>query len=156
MRAARVDPARLLQLVDAFSRLRVAVFGDLIVDEFIYGEIARVSREAPVLILNYDSTEIVPGGAGNAAEQRRGTGGSAVPVGFTGRDETGRRLLEAMRPRVDVRWIVRARGVPHADEDADSRGRRSIPRNSRSSASIAPPRRQIERRRSRSAIAAGC
>ncbi len=56
-----VDRSRLLSLVDALRGQRVAVVGDLIADEFIYGQIARVSREAPVLILNYDSTEIVPG-----------------------------------------------------------------------------------------------
>jgi rfaE bifunctional protein kinase chain/domain len=105
----RVDPGRLLQLIDGFARVRVAVFGDLIVDEFIYGDIARVSREAPVLILNYDSTEIVPGGAGNAANNVAALGGSAIPVGFTGRDETGSRLIDALRPHVDVRAIVRPR-----------------------------------------------
>jgi bifunctional ADP-heptose synthase (sugar kinase/adenylyltransferase) len=65
-----MDPAdrstRLLSLVDAFASKRVLVVGDLIADEFIYGEVSRVSREAPVLILKYDTTEIVPGGAGNA------------------------------------------------------------------------------------------
>jgi len=106
----RVDPGRLLHVIDGFSRVRVAVFGDLIVDEFIYGDIARVSREAPVLILNYDSTEIVPGGAGNAANNVAALGGSATPVGFTGRDETGSRLLDALRPNVDVRAIIRPRG----------------------------------------------
>jgi len=86
-RGARpVDPARLLELIDGFARIRTAIFGDLIVDEFIYGDIARVSREAPVLILNYDSTEIVPGGAGNAATNVAALGGSAVAVGVTGRD----------------------------------------------------------------------
>ena len=74
--AAAVDPGRLLTLVDEFARKRVAVFGDLIVDEFIYGELSRVSREAPVLILDYDSTEIVPGGAGNAASNVAALGGS--------------------------------------------------------------------------------
>jgi bifunctional ADP-heptose synthase (sugar kinase/adenylyltransferase) len=54
----------------------VAVFGDLIVDEFIYGELSRVSREAPVLILDYDSTDIVPGGAGNAASNVAALGGA--------------------------------------------------------------------------------
>ncbi len=108
--AAPVDPSRLLQAIDRFSAVRVAVFGDLIVDEFIYGDIARVSREAPVLILNYDSTDIVPGGAGNAANNVAALGGSAISIGFTGRDETGRRLLEALRPRVDVRSVVRPRG----------------------------------------------
>ncbi|MDQ3350309.1 MAG: PfkB family carbohydrate kinase, partial [Acidobacteriota bacterium] len=105
-----ITPGRLVDLIEAFTRVRVLVFGDLIVDEFIYGEIARVSREAPVLILNYDSTAIVPGGAGNAAGNVAALGGMAVVVGAAGQDETGGRLLEAMRGRVDVRGVVRARG----------------------------------------------
>ncbi|HVH20544.1 MAG TPA: hypothetical protein VNF72_19795 [Myxococcota bacterium] len=68
--------ARLLDLIDEFAGIRVAVFGDLLADEFIYGQIARVSREAPVLILDYDSTEIVPGGAGNAAHNVAALGGA--------------------------------------------------------------------------------
>ena len=105
-----VDPSRLLTFIDRFANVRVAVFGDLIVDEFIYGDIARVSREAPVLILNYDSTEIVPGGAGNAASNVAALGGSAIAIGFTGQDETGRRLLETLRPQVDVRPVLRPKG----------------------------------------------
>jgi D-glycero-beta-D-manno-heptose-7-phosphate kinase len=101
-----VQPQRLLALVDRFGTARVTVFGDLLADEFIYGEIARVSREAPVLILDYDSTEIVPGGAGNAANNVAALGGSAIAVGVAGRDETGRRLLEVMSSRVDVRSVV--------------------------------------------------
>ncbi len=89
---------------------RVAVFGDLIVDEFIYGELSRVSREAPVLILDYDSTDIVPGGAGNAATNVAALGGAPVAVGVAGRDEAGRRLLDAMRRSVDVRAVVRPAG----------------------------------------------
>jgi rfaE bifunctional protein kinase chain/domain len=111
-RSARsVDSARLLELIDGFARVRTAVFGDLIVDEFIYGDIARVSREAPVLILNYDSTEIVPGGAGNAATNVAALGGSAVAIGVTGQDDSARRLLDAMRRSVDVRSVLKARSV---------------------------------------------
>lgn len=95
-----------MALVDRFGTARVTVFGDLLADEFIYGEIARVSREAPVLILDYDSTEIVPGGAGNAANNVAALGGSAIAVGVAGRDETGRRLLEVMGSRVDVRSVI--------------------------------------------------
>jgi D-glycero-beta-D-manno-heptose-7-phosphate kinase len=62
-----IERGRLLVIIDGIAGRRVVVAGDLMADEFIYGEIARVSREAPVLILNYDSTEVVPGGAGNAA-----------------------------------------------------------------------------------------
>jgi rfaE bifunctional protein kinase chain/domain len=108
--ASRVDPGRLLELIDRFAGVRVAVFGDLIVDEFIYGEIARVSREAPVLILNYDSTDIVPGGAGNAASNVAALGGRAAAVGVVGRDETGRRLLQTMKGRVDMQGVVRPSG----------------------------------------------
>ena len=52
---------RLLGLIDGFATSRVLVIGDVIADEFIYGEVARVSREAPVLILKYDATEIAGG-----------------------------------------------------------------------------------------------
>src|SRR4051794_27132037 len=88
--------ARLLELIDEFAGIRVAVFGDLLADEFIYGQIARVSREAPVLILDYDSTEIVPGGAGNAANNVAALGGAPLAIGVAGADETGRRLLEVL------------------------------------------------------------
>jgi rfaE bifunctional protein kinase chain/domain len=104
-----IDAGRLLLLVDAFAGRRVAVFGDLIVDEFIYGEIARVSREAPVLILNYDSTEIVAGGAGNAASNVAALGGRPAVIGLAGRDEPGRRLMTVLRP-MDVTGIARPAG----------------------------------------------
>jgi D-glycero-beta-D-manno-heptose-7-phosphate kinase len=104
------EPTRLVSLIDRFPRVRIAVFGDLIVDEFIYGEIARVSREAPVLILNYDSTEIVPGGAGNAASNVAALGGQCAVVGVTGRDDAGERLLGTLKTRADTRNIVRPRG----------------------------------------------
>jgi bifunctional ADP-heptose synthase (sugar kinase/adenylyltransferase) len=106
-----VDRSRLLALVDALRVQRIAVVGDLIADEFIYGQIARVSREAPVLILNYDSTEIVPGGAGNAAGNAAALGGSVSAIGLAGRDEAGQRLVETLkRRRVDVGRMVRPAG----------------------------------------------
>ena len=107
----RVEPGRLLTLIDAIAGRRLLIVGDLIADEFIYGEIARVSREAPVLILNYDSTEVVPGGAGNAANNVAALGGAARIIGLTGRDETGRRLLATLkRRRVDVKDVIRPTG----------------------------------------------
>jgi D-glycero-beta-D-manno-heptose-7-phosphate kinase len=102
--------ARLLALIDAFSARRVLVVGDLVADEFIYGRVARVSREAPVLILQYDATEIVPGGAGNAANNVAALGARATIVGVAGRDEAGRRMLSAFATGVDARVVVRPRG----------------------------------------------
>jgi rfaE bifunctional protein kinase chain/domain len=101
---------RLIELVDAFGGIRVVVYGDLIVDEFIYGEIARVSREAPVLILNYDSTELVPGGAGNAAANVAALGGSPLVVGLAGRDDVGRRLLATLGRTAETSGIARPAG----------------------------------------------
>ncbi len=110
-KATSVEPGRLLQLIDDLAGRRVAIVGDLIADEFIYGEIARVSREAPVLILNYDSTEVVPGGAGNAAGNVASLGGAARIAGLVGRDEAGRRLLATLRERrVDGRDVMRPAG----------------------------------------------
>ena len=86
-------PDRLLSLVDGFSGRRVLVVGDLIADEFVYGEVARVSREAPVLILKYDATELVAGGAGNAATNVASLGGRATLAGIVGTDAEGRRLV---------------------------------------------------------------
>jgi rfaE bifunctional protein kinase chain/domain len=106
---SRPDPQRLLALVDDFAGVRVAVFGDLLADEFIYGQISRVSREAPVLILDYDSTEIVPGGAGNAANNIAALGGAAMSIGIAGGDESGRRLLQKMRKAIDISNILRPR-----------------------------------------------
>jgi rfaE bifunctional protein kinase chain/domain len=105
--APAVHADRFFDLLDRFSRLRVVVFGDLIADEFVYGRVARVSREAPVLILEYDSTEILPGGAGNAANNAAALGGDVTIVGLVGRDEAGRRMVAALPRNVARDRIAR-------------------------------------------------
>src|SRR6266487_6572551 len=101
---------RLLALVDHTTSRRILVIGDLIADEYIYGEVARVSREAPVLILRYDATEIVAGGAGNAANNVSALGGRARLVGLVGGDVEGRRLLTSFHGRVDRTHVIRVKG----------------------------------------------
>jgi len=101
---------RLVTLVDRLAGRRVLIVGDVMADEFIYGQVARVSREAPVLILQYDSTEILPGGAGNAASNVAALGGRAHLIGLTGRDEPGRRLTQALRRRVTRLELMHPRG----------------------------------------------
>ena len=107
-----MDSAHLLSLTDALRNRRVVVVGDIVADEFIYSRVARVSREAPVLILEYDSTEIVPGGAGNAANNVAALGGRAILVGVVGRDLPGRRVVAALHRRVDSRCLQRIQGTP--------------------------------------------
>jgi rfaE bifunctional protein kinase chain/domain len=100
--------ARLLGLVDNFSSKRVVVVGDIVADEFIYGEVARVSREAPVLILKYDATEMVAGGAGNAVNNVAALGGRARLAGVAGADAEGSRLLRSFQRGVDRAFVTRA------------------------------------------------
>jgi len=105
-----VDLTRLLDLVGAFSRQTIAVIGDFVLDEFVSGEISRVSREAPVLILRHRRTESFPGGAANAANNLADLGARVLAVGVVGDDEGGRALLEYFRrKRVDVSRIQRVR-----------------------------------------------
>ncbi|HEU5254609.1 MAG TPA: PfkB family carbohydrate kinase [Vicinamibacterales bacterium] len=102
-----MDTADVLALIEELPGHRVAVIGDAIADEFVYGRVARVSREAPVLILEYDSTEVVPGGAGNAANNVAAMGGSALLAAVLGRDEPARRLLKSLHRRVNPRTVIR-------------------------------------------------
>jgi rfaE bifunctional protein kinase chain/domain len=105
--APGVSHERFLKLIDRFSTSRIVVFGDLLADEFVYGRVARVSREAPVLILEYDSTEILPAGAGNAANNAAALGGRVTLAGLAGKDEAARRMIAALPRTVTRDAIVR-------------------------------------------------
>jgi D-glycero-beta-D-manno-heptose-7-phosphate kinase len=94
--------ARLLELIEGFRGRRILVLADLVADEFLSGRIERVSREAPVLILQYDGTDLRLGGGGNAVHNLRTLGGRPVPLGVVGKDDHGRRL----------RALLRVTGVP--------------------------------------------
>jgi len=90
---------RLRKIVEALPKTTVTVLGDLVADEFIFGEISRVSREAPVLILRHRDRRVVPGGAANAICNLADLGVTVLPVGVVGDDEPGRLLLRAFRRR---------------------------------------------------------
>ena len=85
--------SRLTDLLKKFKGRRVAVLGDFVADVFVYGEISRISREAPVLILNHRETQIVPGGGANAVHNLRALGASPLPIGIVGNDSEGRELI---------------------------------------------------------------
>jgi rfaE bifunctional protein kinase chain/domain len=100
---------RLQNLVHEFAKRRVLVVGDLLADQFLYGEISRVSREAPVLILRHERTETVPGGAANCAVNLASLGAEATVVGVVGTDAAGDALIDKLRAAgVDCEQIIRA------------------------------------------------
>src|SRR5436309_11607074 len=82
----------LSQLLGRFPKARIAAVGDLVADEFIYGETDRISREAPVLIVRYESAELKPGAGANAIMNLCALGARVHAFGLLGDDETGRKL----------------------------------------------------------------
>ncbi len=88
----RAENGDLSSLLRAFPHKRVLVVGDIVADQYLYGETDRVSREAPVLIVRYESSETKLGGAGNAAANLRAMDAQVSLIGIVGRDEMGREV----------------------------------------------------------------
>src|SRR3954452_25304519 len=107
--------ADLRALLDAFSGKRVALIGDLAADEYVYGETARISREAPVLIVRFENSEVKLGCAGNVAANLAALGARVLPVALVGDDEPGARL-RAMLDSIgaDTSGVLTAPGSPTA------------------------------------------
>jgi D-glycero-beta-D-manno-heptose-7-phosphate kinase len=91
------EAERLKRIVESFPDVTITVLADLVADEFVFGEISRVSREAPVLILKHRERTVVPGGGANAIYNLADLGVHVLPVGVLGEDEPGRLLLKAFR-----------------------------------------------------------
>lgn len=90
------EQERLAAIVRRFPQKKVVVVGDIVADQFLYGAINRVSREAPVLILRYENTHTSPGGAANCAANLATLGANANLVGLVGNDEAGNELLKTL------------------------------------------------------------
>jgi len=104
-------------LLARFSRARVVVVGDLVADEYVLGETERVSREAPVLIVRYERSELRAGCAANAVMNLCALGAEVRPVGLVGDDPIGERLVQLLADAgADVRGIVAARGESTASK----------------------------------------
>jgi len=92
-----MNPKRLQDIVRQFERKKIMVLGDFVADEYVLGKASRISREAPVLILEYGSRQVVLGGAGNAANNLAALGAEVLPIGIVGDDETGREVVRHLK-----------------------------------------------------------
>jgi rfaE bifunctional protein kinase chain/domain len=98
---------RLINILRRFPERRILVIGDAIADQFVYGDISRVSREAPVFIIRHEHTETVPGGAANCAANLSALGAKVSLVGVVGDDAAGKALLEKLKTaRVDCEFLI--------------------------------------------------
>jgi D-glycero-beta-D-manno-heptose-7-phosphate kinase len=109
--SSSVDLISLAECVEQFSSKTVVLLGDFVADEFQFGEISRVSREAPVLILRHRETQLVPGGGANAANNLAALGARVHPITAVGDDSTGNALIGYFRGKhIDVSGILQVKG----------------------------------------------
>lgn len=95
--------------INQFNRRKIVVVGDTIADQFLYGAISRVSREAPVFILRHEETETIPGGAANAALNVAALGAGCTLLGVAGADENGRKIVENLTAKgVETRFLIQS------------------------------------------------
>ncbi len=102
-----INKLNLKRIVGNFKKARVLVIGDLILDEFIWGKVSRISPEAPVPVVWVKSESFMPGGAANVANNIHALGARAHICGVIGSDERGRTLSDELRRKnIDVEGIV--------------------------------------------------
>ena len=102
------DTDRLRALIAGFTAKRILVIGDLMLDEFIWGKVSRISPEAPVPVVNVTGESYYPGGAANVARNVRELGGAAAVMGITGTDDRGCHLLELLETcGIDTSAVIR-------------------------------------------------
>jgi D-glycero-beta-D-manno-heptose-7-phosphate kinase len=92
-----MDRKRVEQILNQFSGKTILIVGDVMLDEFIWGKVARISPEAPVPIVEVLNETYKLGGAANVASNIRELGGKPIQIGVVGKDETGTRLLELLK-----------------------------------------------------------
>ena len=94
---------RLRQILDRARRQRVLVIGDLMLDEFVWGTVGRISPEAPVPVVEVSGESLFPGGAANVARNLREFTDHVAVSGMIGRDRCGDLLLELLaKEKIDT------------------------------------------------------
>jgi D-beta-D-heptose 7-phosphate kinase/D-beta-D-heptose 1-phosphate adenosyltransferase len=92
-----INAKRLHQILRRFSKTNVLVVGDIMLDEYVWGKVTRISPEAPVPVVHVHHETLIPGGAANVARNIRSLGGKAILSGVLGGKEYGRELLNLLQ-----------------------------------------------------------
>jgi len=102
-----LNQKRALEIIDRFSRAKVLVVGDLMIDHFIWGKVSRISPEAPVPVVEVDADHLLLGGSANVLHNIHAIGGRGYVSGVVGADKMGKKLVSEFRKRqIDTRGIV--------------------------------------------------
>jgi len=96
------------KIISGFKKSKVLVIGDLILDEFIWGDVKRISPEAPVPVVGVNSQSYLPGGAANVANNIIALGAEVQLAGIIGNDNVGRLLIEELTKRsIDTEGVIK-------------------------------------------------
>lgn len=108
-----MEKNRLLGILEGFKDLKVAVIGDMMLDDYIIGSVERISPEAPVPVVSVKEEKFVLGGAANVINNIATLGAKTISLGVIGEDMDGDRLLNELRKKgIDVSGIIRTEERP--------------------------------------------
>ena len=96
---------RLKSIISKFSKAKILIIGDLILDEYVWGDVERISPEAPVPVVWANKSTFLPGGAANVASNIRSLGANVNIVGIVGKDERAHILLSELKVLVSDRAL---------------------------------------------------
>src|SRR2546423_8438478 len=98
-----MDLTRLEQILDRASSRRITVIGDLMLDEFVWGKVGRISPEAPVPVVEVTGESFYPGGAANVARNLREFVERVAVIGMIGQDRSGQHLRQLLATqKIDI------------------------------------------------------
>lgn len=101
-----IGKARLRLLLEKFKGSKILVIGDLILDQFIWGDVSRISPEAPVPVVHVQRESFMPGGAANVACSIKDLQGNAAITGTIGSDLWGRKLKKLLKKKSDIKGVI--------------------------------------------------
>jgi D-beta-D-heptose 7-phosphate kinase/D-beta-D-heptose 1-phosphate adenosyltransferase len=140
MAVPRLDARRLAKLVHAFREVRLLVLGDVVLDEYLWGDVERVSPEAPVPVVHVQRESQVLGGAGNVVRNVVALGGACSFASAIGDDRAGDRVLELLEEQgVSQDGVVRVAGRPTTRKTRVVARSQQIVRFDRENAAPLPP-----------------
>lgn len=97
----------LQDLVHQLAGKRILVIGDIILDEYLIGKATRMSREAPIPVLEFESRQLLPGGAANPSANITRLNATAIQVGAVGSDDAGQNLVNILVEQgIDTSQII--------------------------------------------------
>ena len=98
---------RVVELIEKFKNLKIAVVGDMMIDSYLLGDVTRISREAPVPVVNVNKERFVLGGAANVSNNLRNLNSQVITYGVIGDDENGQKLIKKLEETgIEVSGLV--------------------------------------------------